>query len=198
MGRNSVPVEGNFIGYDLYVRSRWDGESLTNMNAVQNTMLRSWYRPTCSPNPPRSGDRCSCYVFGEQDQLVPVALGKELAAAIAAPARSERSSQCWAYGALRPARDRNFYRDESREEDDQSAVGRQAASGTDTFFLGAAGRTAERCTRWNPTHAMHATVNNSAARPAKAPGPRDVTEGINCTSSRSMLRARRPERRSRR
>ena len=62
-------------------------KALRNMNAVQNTMLPQLVSLDLFANPPRLAMPVH-YVFGEQDQLVPVALGKELAAAIAAPARS--------------------------------------------------------------------------------------------------------------
>jgi pimeloyl-ACP methyl ester carboxylesterase len=62
-------------------------KALRNMNAVQNAALPEFASIDLFANPPRLAMPVH-YVFGEQDQLVPVALGKELAAAIAAPARS--------------------------------------------------------------------------------------------------------------
>lgn len=62
-------------------------KALRNMNAVQGTMLPGLASLDLFANPPRLAMPVH-YLFGEQDQLVPVALGKELAAAIAAPAHS--------------------------------------------------------------------------------------------------------------
>jgi pimeloyl-ACP methyl ester carboxylesterase len=62
-------------------------KALRNMSAVQNTMLPEFVSLDLLTDPPRLAMPVH-YVFGEQDQIVPTALGKELAAAIAAPARS--------------------------------------------------------------------------------------------------------------
>lgn len=62
-------------------------KALRNMNAVQKAMLPDVVSLDLFADPPRL-EMPVHFVFGEQDQIVPTALGKELAAAIAAPARS--------------------------------------------------------------------------------------------------------------